>query len=923
MEEIRLVGSFDDNISPKLRKLNKSLKDLERQFRKFGVSLGRFEKKAKQVNKELTKLSRTSSKLFTGQSQKLRRSADSWDTYTRSVKRASRAARNFRPPNPGRAPRFARNPAPRFGRGMAPGVGPAGTNRGGFSVMRGAGAAFIGGAGLLVASEALQGATRALGMMATSAIDFQRNVLDLESTLNIVGGMDMREAEVSAERAMDSLTAIATALPGDTADYLAIFSQTLDEQILGLFGSAEGALKNLELGDQSFAALFGLATTGEGLNASISARDLSQLMMNPERIDQVTFLKQNATLKKLYMENLEAGMKPLEALYTALKKAYPQSRINKMRKSLSSQFESLRALFFDPKKGIFGSFRKVTTIFGETAFVDELGKLMKKFTDFVKKLSDTGFDPLELLIVTMRGFGSMIEDIGDIFSGIDRETMDRVMHSLSGLITEMFSLVGDLFGAVVILFDTVEDMIKATGLVGEGFNILEALIFGLKAPFALLRLMLLGFSEALLQFKYNVGLASEDDQKHLTTIREQRQSATARFEIEAMRSWRGMSWEDIEKVLVERVQNAPQDYIAYDLWGKETVVPNPDRTATLVALDVFREMQSEWQRRQAPTQQKTDPKPTTTAPTTTAPATPTNVQSQVTEPVRRAIETAEPPTVTVQVPQTTASPVTKAIPEALGPKLVALNEKIAHTSAVIDALYGKVSEDLISQVRASSNDIQATIIDHKTATTQAIEALRLSADKTAAAMEPPEIPDATPAINDLTKATTEATRLVIAGMTKSTETNKAALNDLKAQVAASSNNIQSGITGISSQLSSPLQVELISSLTIPVKLLGGIELNTPPVTLSVTPAPTPKPDRPPTTFAEKRGMSLDEIMASPPPMTQITTGSMEQKGGLILNGGINVTINGANKTTSEMAEDVAEEIMNELYRSSYTSLYNS
>ena len=315
-EEINLVGSFTDNISPKLKKLDQNLKKISRSFTKTSASIKKFTKQAQRSEKTIGRLNQKVSEGMKRNTKALATSSQSWDRYTKSVKRADRAARSFRPPQPGRAPAPMRGPGRRRG-----GSGFTGTPAQipGFGTLTAAGVAA--GVALEELRVAANLASSALGTIVGGVTSFQQMETQLAGTFQVLGEMDFASALRATDKSLSEVEAIATALPGSTMDFMSVFAQTFDDQV-EIFGGVAAAQRDLEKGDKSFTALFGLAAQIAGIPPMIAANDISQLREAPEQLRSIQIINRNATLRTKYLEELaKNGGDGVKALAAALPQA--------------------------------------------------------------------------------------------------------------------------------------------------------------------------------------------------------------------------------------------------------------------------------------------------------------------------------------------------------------------------------------------------------------------------------------------------------------------------------------------------------------------------------------------------------------------------------------------------------------------------
>jgi len=421
-----LVGRFDDKITPSLAKLSKSISGLTRDFEKLKRGL-------RPIAKDMAIMADGANRIadgFRSQRSSIDSTVKGLTEYRREMGKATAAQQKFQKSvklptfsggaGPGGTPRGPRGVGGGKSRasGGAPGeVG--GLQKMGLGAMTVAGAAV--GVGFTAATAALNGIRGAVNGFVQSGSQAQQAVIQMAGTLQTLGKVgDFKKSQEMAEGMMKSLSKVASALPGSTEDYLTILQQTLDDQIQA-FGSVQAVQQNLQgLGkdgkklaggmEQSFTALFGMASQVAGLAPQVAAMDLNQLRMSPTNIKQVQVLSRNPTLAKFYLEELKkSGGNFIMALNEAMKKAITPEQVEALKNSFDSAYQSFVTTFTDSYSGILAPMRKVsiqiaTNINGVAGTMEKsvtsmelLGVLMRNINDIIAVLLGTGIDPLVML----------------------------------------------------------------------------------------------------------------------------------------------------------------------------------------------------------------------------------------------------------------------------------------------------------------------------------------------------------------------------------------------------------------------------------------------------------------------------------------------------------------------------------------------
>lgn len=395
--EIKLIGSFKDDITPKLKKLNAEINATVNSFSKL-------QSKLRPIARDMGTVAMAAQRMgsaMNAQRSGIESNIRALNQYRTEIGRVARAQNSLKP---------ARMPAPRGGGGGG-GGGPRGGFRpaaaaaaGGKGVGFGAlaAASFVGGGALMLATNALQRLAGAANGFVRAGSQFEQSNIQMAATIQTLGKVgDFGKSLKLAEGYNKQVEKIAAALPGSTQDYLTILKMTLDDQIQA-YGSADAVTANLKKGERSFAALFGMSAQLAGLPPQIAAMDLNQLRINPRNYRQVQVLNRNPTLLKFYQEELKkTGGDFFKALDRAMARAITPEQVEALKNTFDSAYQQLVTTFTSPT-GIFGAARKVSIMMadgtrGLMSTMDILGVFLRQLNGIVEVLIGTGIEPMQAL----------------------------------------------------------------------------------------------------------------------------------------------------------------------------------------------------------------------------------------------------------------------------------------------------------------------------------------------------------------------------------------------------------------------------------------------------------------------------------------------------------------------------------------------
>jgi len=422
-EEIKLVGVFQDNITPQLKKLNKEIKSLHRSFEKFGRRL-------RPIAKDMGVLAMATERVAKGlkeQRKAIDGASKSWSNYRREVGKAGSATRKA----------FPKATAP-----GAPRVPKGGRSGGGGGTVGLSGAVFGATVGNTIANFAARGVAKGFEIgvaLMQKPFTYLANALgerieDEMSDIQSAGGMfaldkknapgarlfnSFAEARSMQERLNRSLAESAAALPGATNDYVRA-ARGLTDTVMMAFGKNQEEFKKFaeELGAQKGATSEQALTKvlqrfteqtvllGQGQRGGMPLTMLMEQLVQNQNVNitgmrrRYAQLRQNPLLASMLEEaqdeinqSAAGSAERFRAVMKALDRALPQEVVNAMRMSASGIQEAIRSSFLDPDTGLLGLGRELNVMvsrvddFGNVAY--ENGKVVKENTTLFKVIRDT------------------------------------------------------------------------------------------------------------------------------------------------------------------------------------------------------------------------------------------------------------------------------------------------------------------------------------------------------------------------------------------------------------------------------------------------------------------------------------------------------------------------------------------------------
>ncbi len=446
-ENINLVGNFTDNISPKLRKLNRELNNVTKSFTKLGG-------KIRPVTKEMGKLAMATDRValnLKSQRQSLTATTQALRSYTTASRKATSQQKKLKPTTM-RPPRGGGGRGGGGGGGMGIGMGFA-----------------LGGVGLqlsqLVTTGIIRGFEMGVGLL-QKPFQFLANgigerIEDEMSDIKAAGGIyaitkrmknpfikSFAEAESLTKETNRYLAELAGALPGDTQDYINVAKQISDSIGQIIAKDEKGSLKlGRELAEKRGASTAAFDAGGAGATkaaykemvgeltkqtvlasggSKMGAMGLPQLterMISSDNLTTGMFRRYSAVFRDpQIMSALERNIaeinktaKSSSERYEAIQKMYEEvvtpEYVRRVQRSTQGVLEALKTTFMNPEVGLLGLGRPI-----ELAG-DASNKLSIKFDQFGRML-DKNNEVTTDVSKAARESLSVFEYLRDIFANV-------------------------------------------------------------------------------------------------------------------------------------------------------------------------------------------------------------------------------------------------------------------------------------------------------------------------------------------------------------------------------------------------------------------------------------------------------------------------------------------------------------------------
>ena len=494
-EEIRLVGSFQDNITPKLKKLDREIKAVTKSFTKMQAKL-------RPIAKDMGTLAMASERVANGlktQRTGLESNIRALNQYKSVMGKAVSAQKKLKPtvlptPKPPKTPVPGGMPG-----GFANGAAMAGA--GAFGVTLGSTLSSYIQQGLMVGFD--YGRTIIMGAFNQFGAMIGERIEDEMSDIQSAGGMfaldkkqeqgerlfaNFTQARNMQELLNRELARSAAALPGATSDYVQSAKQ-LTDTVFATFAKDKSAFADLavSLGGKDggtdtenitkvlskFTEQSVLLSQGGGKGGMPLGMLLEQLItMESVNVDSMkrryAQLRKNPLLANM-LKDAEAAINEgaagsaerFKAVMDALNNALPEEVVNSMRRSVDGVRESIRSAFLDPEVGLLGLGRplestvKSINSFGQ--FIDKNGKVVRDASEAAEEQTTV----FKLLRDIMAGFGLPLSEIATI--------LPQVFDPLEGLASGLFKL-RDKAVEFAQMFDRYSNFFKDQGFEDNGIR---------------------------------------------------------------------------------------------------------------------------------------------------------------------------------------------------------------------------------------------------------------------------------------------------------------------------------------------------------------------------------------------------------------------------------------------------------------------
>ena len=461
-EELKLVGSFKDDITPKLKKLDREIKAVTKSFSKM-------QRKLRPIAKDMGVLAMASERVANGlktQRTGLESNIRALNQYKSSLGKVVSAQKRLKPtalPTP-------RTPGP-GGRPTGPSSGAAMAGAGAFGVTLGSTLSSYIQQGLMMGFDygrtIIMGAFNQFGQMIGERIE------DEMSDIQSAGGMyaldkkqdpserlfaNFTQARNMQELLNRELARSAAALPGATSDYVQSAKQ-LTDTVFATFAEDKAAFAELAVSlggreggtdTENITKVLSKFTEQSVLlsQGSSGGMPLGMLLEQLVTMEQVNVdsmkrryaqLRKNPLLANMLKDAEEAinaagagSAERFKAVMDALNNALPEEVVNSMRRSVDGVRESIRSAFLDPEVGLLGLGRPLSSTvksinaFGQ--FIDENGRVVRNAADAAEEQTTV----FKLIRDIMAGFGLPLSEIATI--------LPQVFDPLEGLAKGLFKL---------------------------------------------------------------------------------------------------------------------------------------------------------------------------------------------------------------------------------------------------------------------------------------------------------------------------------------------------------------------------------------------------------------------------------------------------------------------------------------------------
>ncbi|ACC84719.1 hypothetical protein [Nostoc punctiforme] len=301
------------------------------------------------------------------------------------------------------------------------------------------GAALFGNLGASAITQGIQMVTQ--GIQASigaiqSAARTQINDLALAGNLATQLGVNFGKAKGLVADTSIEISKMAEALPGENADYNAIFSQISAT----VAGNAKGDVGKFKEESMELTKRFGVLSSIRGLDANQSGSAINRALagtMGLSEVFQIDIFQKYPMLQSSVRDQLKAIGKSTEdwkslsndmrskILLTGAKGAVSDDTVASFSGTVDSMIAEAKSSLFDERRGIFGFLRTLGSMGGRST-LDSVQGAMQSFKALLESLgSIKGFsvDPMEGVISVMDWFSDLAGSVNGVLNGENSSTI--------------------------------------------------------------------------------------------------------------------------------------------------------------------------------------------------------------------------------------------------------------------------------------------------------------------------------------------------------------------------------------------------------------------------------------------------------------------------------------------------------------------
>ncbi|MDZ8138685.1 MAG: hypothetical protein RM049_25840 [Nostoc sp. DedQUE04] len=304
------------------------------------------------------------------------------------------------------------------------------------------GAALFGSLGATAIAQGIQmvgsGIQAAIGSI-QSAARMQINDLALAGNLATQLGVNFGKAKGLVADTSIEISKMAEALPGENADYNAIFSQISAT----VAGNARGDLGKFKEDAMELTKRFGVLSSIRGLDANQSGSAVNRALagtMGLSEVFQIDIFQKYPMLQSSVRDQLKAIGKSTEdwkslsndmrskILLKGARGAVSDDTIGAFSGTVDSMIAEAKSTLFDERRGIFGFLRGLESMGGRSALDSVQGSMMS-FKGLLESLGAMGnrygltLDPMAGVIKVMDWFSDLSGTINGVLNGENSSTL--------------------------------------------------------------------------------------------------------------------------------------------------------------------------------------------------------------------------------------------------------------------------------------------------------------------------------------------------------------------------------------------------------------------------------------------------------------------------------------------------------------------